>query len=560
MHKVLGLDLAATGVKAVAVEATFRTHELRGARFVPLAPPALPPAAPGAIDPSAELTGEAPAAAPAGPATWVDRVKPALQALAADGWLHADQIVCTLPAAQVATHVVSLPFSDPKRIDQTLKFEVEGLIPFDLTEVVFDWHVVSRSHTRTELLVAVARREDLAALLALLQGAGCDPQTVTFSALTLVNLYSEGYLPTGLPSGGKAKRAPDAPPPPVEAILDVGAERSNLVIAQGGQVQFARTLSASGGDVTRAVARALGVPLELAEEAKKALDLSGDNEPTVQVALERAASALVREVRATLSSHGARTAPVERLRVCGGGSRLAGLLPFLSESLGIPVESLQLPDAKALPEPDTLPETALALALALRGVGGSLAPKLNFRKGPFAFTRDAGELKGRIGAVVAMAAVILMLFGVSTWAKLHALEARENSLDQVLCDTTQKILGKCETDFRVALGRLKGRGSPAASVPAVSAVELVQHVTELFPPGDDAILSDLDIVDAGVRLRGDAKSFDAVENVVAGLQKNACFSEVKKSPLVKGKDGRVQFDLDATWTCGRSADKKKAGS
>jgi general secretion pathway protein L len=566
VHKVLGLDLAATGVKAVAVEASFRTHELRGVRLIPLAPLPAPPAAapsvidPGAIDPSADLAAVAPPV-PAAPPTWSERLRPALESLAADGWLQADQIVCALPAAQIASHLVSLPFGDPKRIDQTLKFEVEGLIPFDLEEVVFDWQVISRSASRTELLVAVARREDVAALLALLQSCGCDPQVVTFSALSLVNLYAPGHLPTGLPESAKGKAPANLPPAPVEALVDIGAERTNLVLAQGGQVLFARTLSTGGGDVTRAVARALGLPLDMAEEAKKGLDLAAENDPTVQVALERAASSLVREVRATLASHASRTkAPVERLRVCGGGSRLGGLLPFLSESLQLPVEALVLPEASSHPEPDQLPEAALALALALHGAGRATAPRLNFRKGPFAFTRDAGELRGRYGTVAVMAAVLLLLFGVSAFAKLSALESREAAIDQVLCDTTQKILGKCETDFRVALGRLKGRGSPAASVPNVSAVQLVQAVSELFPGGDDAVLGDIDVVDSNVRLRGDAKTFDAVENVVGSLQKNACFTEIKKSPLVKGKDGRIQFDLDASWTCGRPAEKKKAGS
>src|SRR5690606_763667 len=105
---------------------------------------------------------------PPAPLTWADRIRPALATLAADGWFDADQVVCCLPGAQVATHLVSLPFGDPKRIEQTLRFEVEGLIPFDLDEVVFDWHVVSRTPARTELLVSVARREDVASLIALL--------------------------------------------------------------------------------------------------------------------------------------------------------------------------------------------------------------------------------------------------------------------------------------------------------------------------------------------------------------------------------------------------------
>src|SRR5690606_22186952 len=118
---------------------------------------------------------------------------------------------------------------------------------------------------------------------------------------------------------------------------------------------------------------------------------------------------------------------------------------------------------------------------------------------------------------------LLVLFGANAWAKSHGLAEREARLDAVLCETTKKILGTCETDYRVALGKLKGQGSPAASVPKVSAVDLVQMVTKLFPPDQDAVLDDLDVVDNTVRLRGDAADYDVVENVVAELQKNRCF-------------------------------------
>ena len=50
----------------------------------------------------------------------------------------SDQLVVALPGQSLATHLFSLPFTDPKRIAATLPCEVEGELPFELTQVVFD--------------------------------------------------------------------------------------------------------------------------------------------------------------------------------------------------------------------------------------------------------------------------------------------------------------------------------------------------------------------------------------------------------------------------------------
>lgn len=616
MNRILGIDLGATAIKAVAIEGSFRTHQLRGYREELLGPaivsaetapsiadaptPLFPEphdgsetaasqeSPTGSDQPSADSQGGvvASAGSPDSPRTWEERALEALEALSQDGWLAADTVVCCLPSSQVASHIVTLPFHDARRIEQTLPFELEELIPFDIEDVIFDYQVLSKAPGKTVLLVMVARREAVTATLELLSKVGVDPNVVTFSAASLQHLVSAGYVPELAPkeedeeaeeagsdqseestSGENARETPDPKPAPkkaslarfrkgrtpqelrAQAIVDIGAERTNILIAENGALAFARTVSPAGSDVTRAVARALGdVSFDQAETYKKHMDLAG-GDPTPIAAAELALGGLIRELRATFAAFMAHShRPVERVTLCGGGSQLEGLAPLLADSLGIPVERLEVLNPKPLPQSEALPSGALALALGLHGAGGSRQLRLNFRRGEFAFTRDMSALRLRTRAFIAMAATLVLLMGANAWAKAHVLAKREARLDTVLCETTQRILGNCETDYRVALGKLKGQGSPAASVPKVSAVDLVQLVTRLFPPDKDAVLDDLDVVDTTVRLRGDAADYDVVEDVVAELQKNRCFGEVRKGRMVK-KDSRIEFDIDAQYTC-----------
>ena len=54
-------------------------------------------------------------------------------------------VVVGLSARNVSTWLIDMPFTDPKRIAQTLAFEVENYVPWDLDEVVLDYKIVDAS-------------------------------------------------------------------------------------------------------------------------------------------------------------------------------------------------------------------------------------------------------------------------------------------------------------------------------------------------------------------------------------------------------------------------------
>lgn len=511
MGRIIGLDLGTSALKAVAIDASFRSHAVKECRVVAV------PATPEGAEPE----------------PWLVRAGRALATLAEGGFLRADKLICALPAAQVATHPLSLPYGDLKQVQKVLPGALEDL---ELEEVVFDSHVLTRTPQSTDLLVGIAREHDLRALLGLLSEHGIDPAIVTFSALALGNLHAEGYA-----------KASDG----LEILLDIGAENAQLLLRKDGELRLARTLSKGVAELARAVARAESITIEAADERLRTLPDEFASSP----AMARGLAGLVREVRATIAAHFAQTKEqVQKLVLTGGGSRLNGIDTFLARSLGVEVTRLEPAPGRAFPAPDDWARTSLALALALRGLGGAKCEQLNFRQGAFATAAAAGSWRDRIGTFAAMAAVLIALMFASSWASLSALEKRETALDDALCEATKKILGTCETNYRAALGKLKGKGSPAAAVPAVSAVDLSVAMGDLFPPGDEAVLSELDIVDTTVSMRGDARSYEAVDKLVDSIQRNKCFTEIKKGNLTKGKNERIEFKLDALYTCG--ANKK----
>ena len=514
MQRILGIDLGAHAVKTVAIDASFRSHVVREVHSAPV-----PPSPEG---------GD--------PVPWSIRVKEALASLAAGGHFRAEAIICSMPGTQVATQSMAFPYGDLKLVQKIMPGQLEDL---ELGEIVYDAQVVSRSATSSEMLVAIARSEDLSNLLSLLGEAGIDPDVVTFSSVSLANLLSENYVAAAVDSA--------------VALVDVGAETTKIVLAHQGETLVARTVLFGGQDVTRAIARSESIAWDAAEEIKR-------TNPSIHEhpAVVRALATLSRELRATFATLAAGgKGRVTRVVLTGGGAQLSGVDQALAHALGVTVERISLTPGHALPDDSALATHSLALALALRGPGGTKADKLNFRKGAFAAASTGGSWRDRAGTLAAMAAILLVLVYASASARISALEAREKALDDTLCETTKKILGTCETNYKGAIAKLKGKGSPAAAVPAVSALDLSVAMGDVFPPGDDAVLSDLDIIDTTVSMRGDARSYEAVDKLVESIQANPCFTDIKKGNLTKGRNDRIEFKLDANFGCGTN---KKAGT
>jgi type IV pilus assembly protein PilM len=133
--------------------------------------------------------------------------------------------------------------------------------------------------------------------------------------------------------------------------------------------------------VTESVARSLSLPQEQAERLKRGDGqeaASGQLQEAARVAVTRAA-AFADEIRSSLDFYQAQTpgARVGRVLLTGGGSKLPGLLPILSERLPSQVAQGR-PFHRVTPALDLSPEAmaeaepllAVAVGLALPGVRG----------------------------------------------------------------------------------------------------------------------------------------------------------------------------------------------
>jgi type IV pilus assembly protein PilM len=263
----VGLDLGNETIKRVRLKSSFR---------------------------SVELVDYTEAEMPQDDRPFPERVAEALSQFGGNG--QSELLATALPGNVVSVRNLELPFTDSKRISQTIGFELESLIPFSMDQIVFDYlQLAKTSRGTSQMMAALCQVEQMERWLATLQAAGMDPRLVGADCLAYSSLAE--YLPP----------AEDTR----QAIVDIGHRLTSVCVLGPAGVEFGRTLSFGGQDATTRLAETFGVDRQEAELGKhrgafiETEARSADTPEQVQISdtLRKSVDLLVRELRQTLTTH-----------------------------------------------------------------------------------------------------------------------------------------------------------------------------------------------------------------------------------------------------------------
>jgi type IV pilus assembly protein PilM len=247
----------------------------------------------------------------------------------ATGFTHK-KVVLGVANQRVIVRQMDLPWMEQAELRRSLAFHVADLLPIAVEQSVLDFfpleEVVDENGARMlrGLLVA-AQRDTVLSNVRCAENAGLRVTSVDLTSFAVLRAM-------GKQSGLTVQ---------TEALIDVGARVTNIVVHSAGVPRFVRILLMGGQDVTDAVSEQLGVPLEQAEGMKQHFATYGAGEELAMVSRTVATTAgdFVDEIRGSLdyyaSSHPG--APVERIVISGGGSRLEGLIERLQVGTRLPV-------------------------------------------------------------------------------------------------------------------------------------------------------------------------------------------------------------------------------
>ena len=467
-----------------------------------------------------------------------------------------EYVYAAMPGDQIVTRVVDLPDAAARRIEQVLPFELEGNIALDVGDCVVDQQQVGppdRTTHKLKVLAAVVPRTRVAERLALYAEGGLDPRELVGSALVL---------------GELASLTPAAPEGLATAIVDLGHDRTDVVIVRGGTVELCRTVSRAGRHLTAALQRELTLTAARAEEAKAAVGLSGrpdlgaEHAMTVQrvgTCLRTDIEPLVRDLRQTLGAYRASSgAPVGQIVLAGAAARMAGLPEYLETELGVTVSVFSFPLVPGAPPADDGPAWAKALALALRGA--TRAKRIDFRKGAFAPKSDTRQARGVVVGSVVWLAVLAVAWGFSAFAHYSVLQNEHESQVVQLQTLSKQLLGEEIDDFVRAQALVKGSRSDSDPTPQLDAFAVLDELSRRVPREMTHDLDDLDVRPDRVTMRGQVSSLGDVDGLYTALSEVECFPQIEKGRTTRTVDGsRQKYTFEVTVRCPSGDEEEEGG-
>jgi type IV pilus assembly protein PilM len=368
-------------------------------------------------------------------------VSSALRRLWKEAGLSSKKVVVGVANQRVVARTAELPAMPDAELRSALKYQVQELIPIPVDDAVLDHQVIERvtgddGRETLRLLVVAAHKDMLRSLLAALEGAGLAAKRIDYIPFALVRaLHVDGF-----DLGDEEGR------PIAEAIVDVGAGVTNVVVHEHGAPRFVRTSNTGGNALVDTLTAELGIDLETAEALTRRADPHSSN-PTEARAGELAAgsaSSLLTEVRGSLDFHLAQpgAAPLSRIVLTGGGSRAPGLGTRLEALVGVPVvmaeplRSVELGSTGIPPEVLQANQDLLAVPLGLALSGEALdggARRVSLLPSSIAEARTAQrQVVGAGAGVAGLAAILLALFALRSGQVDRAVESAAAEEDRTV--------------------------------------------------------------------------------------------------------------------------------
>ena len=148
---------------------------------------------------------------------------------------------------------ISIQTMEEKQLRETIQFEAEQYIPFDIKDVNLDFQILGESAenpNQMDVVLVAAKKEFVEDYVKLVQMAGLNPCIMDVDAFALQNIYEANYDMEG----------------ENVALIDIGANKTTLNILKGSYSVFMRDVSLGCHQISSKIVSLAGCTLEEAEE------------------------------------------------------------------------------------------------------------------------------------------------------------------------------------------------------------------------------------------------------------------------------------------------------
>jgi len=301
-----------------------------------------------------------------------------------EGGVRMKDIAVALSGEHSNLRAQDMPKMGKEELRNVLPYEIEQYLPINPEESVIDFEIQGDSKadpTKMNVLLAAGRLEAAEAIYKVAEQVKLNCRVIDVDDLALTNMFQVNY-------------AWEDDYKKVICLLNVGNRTTSVIIFEDGEFRFNKPITIGGEMLTKDIQREFALKSEQAEDLKKeqakvvvedasSFSLSmfdrEDRSLRIYETISGSLNKLLAEVKRCFDFYDTqyKGRSVERILLCGGGSKLKEFDRFLSDKLGVAVEfadpfrQIRVPakgTSAALVEQHS-PAFGVAVGLALRRAG-----------------------------------------------------------------------------------------------------------------------------------------------------------------------------------------------
>src|SRR3970282_1810249 len=233
--ELIGLDIGSSAIKLAHVKPVGVEHRVKKFGVFPLPPDAI---GDGAI---------------MGHAAVIEGIKTALRELN----VKEKEVATSLSGHSVIIKKVVLPTTTPEELEESIQWEVEQYIPFDIKDVKIDFQVIGPlkdDPSKMDVLLVAAKTDLINDYMSVVKDAGLVPRIVDIDSLAAGNAFELTHPVSD---------------DQVPMVVNVGASFMNINILHAGVPLFTRDVPMGGGMSSSEIQKQIAVSFETAEEYKQ---------------------------------------------------------------------------------------------------------------------------------------------------------------------------------------------------------------------------------------------------------------------------------------------------
>jgi type IV pilus assembly protein PilM len=300
-NDITGVDIGAGSIKVVRLSRGGNRPKLLSAMLVELSP-----------DPAQATSASAD-----------------LHQLQAGKKIGGNNIVTLMPGMHLTIRSLTLPKMPLNELREAVRWEAKRHISYPVDSAQIEYLILGEKREgvveKYDILLVAAERGKVLEQLTPFQEAKIKVSAIDANALALRNVLQTREIPADENT----------------LVMDLGAGKTEVNIFKEGKLRFSRCVESGGLDMTRAVAEALNIGLQEAEDKKRALNiLTPADQDQAVAALQSRVDGLLMEIRRSVEYYKTtfREKSVEGMILSGGVSLMRGLKDYFARSLEGTVE------------------------------------------------------------------------------------------------------------------------------------------------------------------------------------------------------------------------------